>query len=642
MASWIAGASALTVAEADGAPSVSGVNTILVTNTTLTDNTGGSVTIAMTPAGGANTALSNLAAVAVSAALTTGAGTAAALTATKAVATASSAEGIAATLTASAATAGSTNAGAAAGGSVTITSGAAAQKTSGNAAGGDIIITPGAGIGTGAYGILRPSADNILALGSAAYRLTTAFASTGFSIYKAVSEANPTATLGDGVLNFGAGTSNAVDSGIARIGAAEVKISNASTGYGSIRTSALKLFDAGTHFSIFQAQTQVADLTYTLPAAHGTGYLYDDGAGALAWGTPAGTGANTALSNLTAVAINAPLTTGAGTAAALTATPPTQTASAQAGIAAGLTASAAVAGSSNVGAAAGGSVTITAGAAAQLTSGNAAGGDVVLTPGAGIGTGANGIVNATGPLRVPDGTYAVPSIAFASGAGIYENAAIYGIGFSCDNHSVYAGMGQGGLFLGSTGVVYWSTTDPPTGSVNLGLLSLAPGVLKVTNGSTGNGNIVASTAITAVGTAAHNGVIRTGVYKRAWTNAEVTAFGGVLTGDLKVATLPAKTIIRNAYVVIDSQAAGTTTLTAAMGRTGAAYIDYIVASNAKVAANTVYGDAVAERGTNLTGYDLPSYTADVDVYVQFVSTVENLSAVTSCTGTVYLLTETLP
>jgi hypothetical protein len=143
-----------------------------------------------------------------------------------------------------------------------------------------------------------------------------------------------------------------------------------------------------------------------------------------------------------------------------------------------------------------------------------------------------------------------------------------------------------------------------------------------------------------------NGVPAGGVGKvtRAWTNAEVVALGANLSGNILVATLPARTIPTNAYIVLGSQASGTTTLTVSLGRAGTAYIDYIVASNAKAAANTVYGDALAERGTNLTGYDLPSYTAATDVYLQFVATdaSKKLADVLTCTGTVYLLTQTLP
>ena len=83
-------------------------------------------------------------------------------------------------------------------------------------------------------------------------------------------------------------------------------------------------------------------------------------------------------------------------AVSLTASSPTVAASAQAGTPFNLTASPAIAGNVNVGAAAGGSVTITAGAAARLTSGNANGGQIFLIPGAGIGTGVTGNIGLGG------------------------------------------------------------------------------------------------------------------------------------------------------------------------------------------------------------------------------------------------------
>lgn len=91
----------------------------------------------------------------------------------------------------------------------------------------------------------------------------------------------------------------------------------------------------------------------------------------------------------------------AGEAISVTASAPTQTASAQAGVAATLTASNAVAGSSNAGAAAGGSVTITAGNAARFTSGNANGGNVIISSGAGTGGGIAGNIYLR-PSGVPD------------------------------------------------------------------------------------------------------------------------------------------------------------------------------------------------------------------------------------------------
>lgn len=127
-----------------------------------------------------------------------------------------------------------------------------------------------------------------------------------------------------------------------------------------------------------------------------------------------------------------------------------------------------------------------------------------------------------------------------------------------------------------------------------------------------------------------------------WTNAQVVALGGVTAGDILVGTLPAKTVITNVYMVVGTAETALTSLTGAVGRTGATYIDYIVASNLKAAANTVYGDATAERGTNLTGYDMPSYTGTTAVNLHLVSGVENLSTAVACTGTVFVTYYVLP
>ena len=128
---------------------------------------------------------------------------------------------------------------------------------------------------------------------------------------------------------------------------------------------------------------------------------------------------------------------------------------------------------------------------------------------------------------------------------------------------------------------------------------------------------------------------------RSWTNAMVAALAGT-AGDIAWGTLPAKTVVTNAYVVITGAAAGPATVTVAVGRTAAAYIDYIIASDAKSAANTVYGDASGERGTNLTGYDLPSYTGTTVINAHFISTVGDLSTVTGSTGMVCLTLDKLP
>lgn len=160
---------------------------------------------------------------------------------------------------------------------------------------------------------------------------------------------------------------------------------------------------------------------------------------------------------------------------------------------------------------------------------------------------------------------------------------------------------------------------------------------------TGSDLLNTAAALTAGTMTAGNATrVRTTWHAFTWTNAMVAALGASLTGDIKVCTLPAKTIVTNAYIVITGQAAGTATLTVALGRTAASYIDYLTAQTAQAAANTVYGDASGERGTNLVSYDLPSFTGTTDVFTHWVSTVQNLSAVTGSAGTVYLQTELLP
>jgi hypothetical protein len=126
-----------------------------------------------------------------------------------------------------------------------------------------------------------------------------------------------------------------------------------------------------------------------------------------------------------------------------------------------------------------------------------------------------------------------------------------------------------------------------------------------------------------------------------WTFAQVnTALGAGTTGDVLVVGLPAKTEVVDAEIVITQGALGPNTLTVACGRVSATYIDYITAQDAKAAANTVYGDVVGERGTNLTGYDVPSYVSSTDVVCHFIA--GNTTDLTAGTGRVVLTTRLLP
>jgi hypothetical protein len=147
---------------------------------------------------------------------------------------------------------------------------------------------------------------------------------------------------------------------------------------------------------------------------------------------------------------------------------------------------------------------------------------------------------------------------------------------------------------------------------------------------------------TATMTSGGSGQVKHSTHEYNWTNAMVVALGATTSGNISVVTLPAKTIVTNAYVVISTACAGPATLTVSLGRVAANYDDYIVASDATAAANTIYGDASAERGTGLTGYDLPSYTGTTTLNARFVSTGGNLSTVTTCTGSVLLETALLP
>jgi hypothetical protein len=180
---------------------------------------------------------------------------------------------------------------------------------------------------------------------------------------------------------------------------------------------------------------------------------------------------------------------------------------------------------------------------------------------------------------------------------------------------------------------------------SLGLSQFAAGVVQA---DAGDGSTAAdftaqkSALIAGTMTVTSSAFIRDSISRFDFTNAMVVALGSNLTGTIKVATLPAKTVVRNAYMVEQTQCAGTTTLTVSVGRTSATYIDYLVAKTFQAAAGTTYGGVSGDRGTNLTGYDLPSYSATTDVFALFTSTVANLSSVTGCTGTVYLDTYILP
>jgi len=174
-----------------------------------------------------------------------------------------------------------------------------------------------------------------------------------------------------------------------------------------------------------------------------------------------------------------------GGTVALAATAPAQVASATAGTPLSITASAAIAGSSVAGAAAGGSITLTAGAAARLTSGNANGGNITLTPGAGIGTGT------AGNVIVPQASSGVQG----TGGIQFGTSSIVNIqGF---NNSIYfhgqaqqialMAVTRGITLTSAAGAGYsWSNNAAAAdGTKDTALYRNAAGVVEINNGTVG-------------------------------------------------------------------------------------------------------------------------------------------------------------
>ena len=160
-----------------------------------------------------------------------------------------------------------------------------------------------------------------------------------------------------------------------------------------------------------------------------------------------------------------------------------------------------------------------------------------------------------------------------------------------------------------------------------------------------------STFIITAGTMTGNttGYVRPMWTKFAWTNAMIAACGAGTTCDIAVGTLPAKTLVKRAFIVVSTAATGPATLTMSVGRTAADYVDFVLAGSIEAVANTVYGDIQGEVGASLLGtagvglFDaLPSYTATTLVNAHLISTVADVNTTLSSTGLVFLETELLP
>lgn len=150
-------------------------------------------------------------------------------------------------------------------------------------------------------------------------------------------------------------------------------------------------------------------------------------------------------------------------------------------------------------------------------------------------------------------------------------------------------------------------------------------------------------------TPVHRSLQRRTLHVYDWTNAMVVAAASS-SNKIDVCTLPAKTAVARVWVAIKTAATQAATLTVQAG-TAADTDGYVVASDAKAAANTVYGDAIAEQGAllfvpgdtddyHLT--NLPSYTGTTVVQIEFVIGAGTLADVTASTGRVVIESIVLP
>jgi hypothetical protein len=138
------------------------------------------------------------------------------------------------------------------------------------------------------------------------------------------------------------------------------------------------------------------------------------------------------------------------------------------------------------------------------------------------------------------------------------------------------------------------------------------------------------------------------IQKLSWTNAQIVALGHI-TGpaEITLITLPPRTAVANAWIVITGQAAGTGVCTATVGY-NSPFTDYLKSFNLQGPPNSFGGNVFASRGTRLDPTtapkvynDIPSLTGSTAIKMSF--TVDTfLDQVTGSSGDVFLQTYVLP
>lgn len=145
------------------------------------------------------------------------------------------------------------------------------------------------------------------------------------------------------------------------------------------------------------------------------------------------------------------------------------------------------------------------------------------------------------------------------------------------------------------------------------------------------------TALTAGDLTVTNDGSNCGVFVATFGAADVAGAGAVNTYDLKAATLPAKAVVTNVFLVVRALENSLSSHTVSLGRTAASYVDYIAAVDmTSGGTNNIRGNAAAERGTNNTGYDFPSWTATTDVRIRFDAGAEFVGDSGGFAGTVII------
>jgi hypothetical protein len=225
------------------------------------------------------------------------------------------------------------------------------------------------------------------------------------------------------------------------------------------------------------------------------------------------------------------------------ATAPVQQTGATAGNALTLLATDAVAGSSTVGAAAGGAVTITAGSAQRLTSGGASGGAVTISSGSGINGNTGGVMT----LQTLGTTWPAGAMNLTSGQGgainivssdVSGGNAIGAITIKPGaNSSASSGPVAGGSLFLTTQAGGAHTLATGTGgagglqTITLGTGGLAPGTTAATGGAGGAWSVIGGTGGAATGAGGTQlGGAGSSLSMTAGTGGAATSASGTRTG----------------------------------------------------------------------------------------------------------------